>query len=156
MLRKPTTLFELLYVYLGPMDFFKKHIPLILTVLSLSSPGLSQSTNKDLQSSPRLVLEEVFRAAATEDFSNLSKLCPSNQSNDGDTRQICTIGSSSAKKKAEFVSYFKGARITGKADYSDRADGRETAQINFKFGNGRGKETMNFIKVEDKWYLLSF
>ena len=79
--------------------------------------AIAQSKSKDFQSEPQLVLEEIFRAAYEQDYSNLSKLCPLNKKNDGDTKYICDIASSSKQDKNEFVSYFKDARITGKVKY---------------------------------------
>ena len=68
----------------------------------------AQSIPKKIQSDPKLVLKEVFRAANEQDYSNLSQLCPPNKTNDGDTqRYICDIASSSKQEINEFISYFK-------------------------------------------------
>lgn len=113
------------------------------------------------QSHPKLVMEEIFRAAYTEEYSNLSALCPPDQSNDGDTQKyICDIASGSNTEIAEFLSSFKTAKITGDVEYDINEDGNKTASIPFWFnhsgGESRSKETMNMVKIDDKWYLMSF
>ena len=111
------------------------------------------------QNDPKLVLEEVFRAAREKDYSNLSKLCPLNKTNDGDTQSLCDIASSSEQKKNEFSAVFGNARITGEVAYSRHRDGTERAKVPFWFnhpsGENRSNETMNMVKVGDKWYLSS-
>lgn len=123
--------------------------------------AFTQIDSTDLQSSPEYVLEEVFRAARSQDFSQLSKFCPPDHSNDGDTQQyICDIAHSSEKVQHEFSSYFKSAKITGRASYHISPEGVKTATIPFWFnhpgGESRSNETMNFIQIDDRWYLYSF
>jgi hypothetical protein len=119
------------------------------------------ATSTDFQNDPKLILEEVFRAAREQDYSNLSKLCPPDKTNDGDTQKyICDIASSSEQMKNEFISYFKNARITGEVTYSRSSDGTEMAEVPFWFnhpsGESRSNENMNMVKIGDKWYLSSF
>ncbi len=121
----------------------------------------SAQINNDLQSDPQRVLEEVFKAAKSGDFSNLHKLCPPDKSNDGDTQRfICDVATSSAQTKKEFIAYFKDAYITGDVVRSKSLAGGEIAEIPFWFnhpsGGNRCNETMKLIKIDDKWYLLSF
>jgi len=128
---------------------------------SVLNIAIAQTKLEGFQSSPKLVLEEVFRAANMEDYSNLHKLCPLNKVNDGDTQKyICDIATSSEESKAEFISYFKDARITGEIEYSSSSDGFKTAKIPFWFnhpgGESRSNETMNMINIDGKWYLLGF
>ena len=134
---------------------------LSIFILCLAINVAWAQTGEDFQSNPKLVLEEVFRAAKTRDFSNLHKLCPSDKSNDGDTqRYICDVASASKETKKEFITYFKDARITGEVVYSKVSDGVETAEIPFWFnhpsGESRSNETIELIKIDEKWYLLSF
>ena len=132
-----------------------------------ANPKKQEQVNKtvaistDFQNDPKLILEEVFRAAREQDYSNLSKLCPPDKTNDGDTQKyICDIASSSEQMKNEFISYFKNARITGEVTYSRSSDGTEMAEVPFWFnhpsGESRSNETMNMVKIGDKWYLSSF
>ena len=131
-----------------------------------TKPKKQEQVNKtvavstDFQDDPKLVLEEVFRAANEQDYSNLSKLCPPDKTNDGDTQKyICDIAFSTEQMKNEFISYFKNARITGEITYSLSSDGTEMAEVPFWFnhpsGESRSNETMNMVKVGDKWYLSS-
>jgi len=121
----------------------------------------AQSDTVDFQSDPKLLLEEVFRAADKQDYSNLYKLCPPDKSNDGDTQKyICDVASSSEKVINEFTKFFKNGRITGEPIYSLSSEGVEIAKVQFWFRNPGGKsrrnETMNMVKIDEKWYLLSF
>lgn len=121
----------------------------------------AQTDAADFQSDPKLVLEEVFRSAREGDFSNLHKLCPPDNSNDGDTQEyICNVAGASDEFKNEFVSYFSNGRINGEVTYSITSDGIEMAEVPFWFnhpgGESRSSETMNMVKLNDKWYLLSF
>ena len=138
----------------------KKLAAILIFCFSISVVS-AQSKSENFQSEPKLVLEEVFIAANEQDYSNLSKLCPPNKKNDGDTQKyICDIASSSEQGKNEFISYFKTARISGEVTYSSSPDGTKIAKVPFWFnhpgGESRSNETMNMIKVEDKWYLLGF
>ena len=133
----------------------------ILICSSALNIAVAKKDSVKLQSDPKLVLEEVFKAAKDQDYSNLSKLCPPDKTNDGDTQQyICDIESSSEEKKKEFVNYFKDGRITGKVTYSKSSSGSETAKVPFWFnhpsGESRSNETMNLVKIDGKWYLSSF
>ena len=138
-----------------------KKITTILMCCFAISIASAQSKSENFQSDPKLVLEEVFRAAKEKDYSNLNKLCPPDKTNDGDTQKyICDIASSSKKEIKEFVSYFRDARISGEITYSSSADGTETAKVPFWFdhpgGESRSNEIMNMIKIDGKWYLSGF
>lgn len=131
-------------------------------LLSVASFSFTQEkkSDTDIQSSPKLVLEEVFRAAQTSDYSNLYLLCPPSGENDGDTQQfICNISSASVEQQNEFKSYFEKAYITGEVKYSNSST-EEKASIDFWFnhpgGESRSNETMHFVKMNEKWFLLSF
>ena len=132
---------------------------LILILCLFAFQGKTQSN--EIQSSPKSVMEEVFRAADKKDFSNLHLLCPPDKSNDGDTQQyICEVESATEKTKDEYVSYFKDARITGEIIFGKSSNGIKTAAVPFWFnhpgGESRSNETMNLIEIEGVWYLSSF
>ena len=133
----------------------------IFLFLFLSVSVIVHAQSSSIQSSPESVMEEVFRAANSKDFSKLHLLCPSDKSNDGDTQQfICDVATSSDKTKEEYVSYFKDARINGEITYGENVVGVRTAAVPFWFnhpgGESRSNETMNLIEIEGKWYLSSF
>jgi hypothetical protein len=134
---------------------------LFVFVICLLATVLRAQTNDNFQSDPKQVLEEVFRAAKNSDFSNLHQLCPPDKSNDGDTQKyICDVATSSEQIKSEFIAYFKEAHITGDVVYLNSPDGVELAEIPFWFnhpsGGNRCNEVMKLVKVDKKWYLLSF
>lgn len=124
------------------------------------SIALAQIESKDFQSEAEYVLDEVFKAAKEQNYSNLHLLCPNNYDNDADTQYICDIDISSEKHKKEFVQYFEDARITGVIVYSTTANGLEKAEVPFWYnhpgGKSRSNETMNMVRIDGKWYLLSF
>lgn len=119
----------------------------------------AQSSKENFQSDPKLLLEEVFRAAKERDYSNLNRLCPPNNINDGDTQDICDI-TSTKERLDDFISYFENARINGEITYSVSSDGNEIARVpfwcNHPAGESRSNETMNMVKIDKKWYLSSF
>ncbi|MEM7105491.1 MAG: hypothetical protein AAF502_20305 [Bacteroidota bacterium] len=138
----------------------KTSFSLIFICLFINT-AFAQNTENDFQSDPVKVLEEVFRAAAKEDFSNLHLLCPEDKSNDGDTQKyICDVAAASEQEKREFVNYFKSGKITGEAVISTSLSGVQVAKVPFWFnhpgGESRANETMNLIRIEGKWYLSSF
>lgn len=103
--------------------------------------------------SPEAVLQAVFDAAQSGDFSTLSNLCDPMGENDGDTQQICTIASD-AETQDSFVEYFSTGQITGDAAIS--TDGNQ-AEVPFLFGpNGQQEETMSMVNRDGQWYLSSF
>ena len=121
----------------------------------------AQTNVDDFQSNPESVLKEVFRAANEQDFSNLNKLCPPDNSNDGDTQKyICDIASASEKIQEEFITYFKTGKITAEIKYSSSHQGFEIAFVPFNFnysgGASQGNETMRMVNIDGKWYLSSF
>jgi len=132
---------------------------LIFFLLAFTTQCKVQST--DIQSSPTAVMNELFRAADTRDFSNLHLLCSQEISNDGDTQKyICDAESGSEEAKDEYVSYFKDAKITGDITYGVSSGGGKTAAVPFWFnhpgGESRSNETMNLVELNGKWYLSGF
>ena len=99
------------------------------------------------QATPEDVVNTVFNAAKTKDYSGLSKLCAADA--DGDSKRICEIKD---EDKAEFEGYFSKGKITGAATITGDA-----AEVPITFGkDGTKAETMNLVKVDGKWYLKSF
>ncbi|MFT5778727.1 MAG: hypothetical protein ACI837_001683 [Crocinitomicaceae bacterium] len=138
----------------------KKTLTLFICCLVISIAS-AQPKSENFQSDPKRVLEEVFRAASEQDYSNLGKLCPPDRTNDGDTqRYICNIAAASEEGITEFLSYFENARFTGEITYSTSSDGTKMAKVPFWFnhpgGESRSNETMNMVEIEGKWYLSSF
>lgn len=104
------------------------------------------------QSTPRQTLEEVFRCARTGDYSNIHFLCDPEKRNDGDTKRICEIATSSKIEKEEFQRFFKLAYSIKETIIREKA-----ATVTFKFGpKAQQKETMRLVKSNNKWYLSRF
>lgn len=104
----------------------------------------------DLQSDPAAMMNAIFKAAKSGDYSALSDFC--DPEGDGDVKRICDIENQSSAKQEEFQSYFKKGEVDGDASI----EGTE-AKVKFTFGpDGDRKEEMNFVKKGKKWYLSSF
>ena len=120
-------------------------------ILFASSDNKAISQTDDIQSDPVKVVEAVFEAARTGDFSVLSGLCDPTGANDGDTKQICYIGQAPKDKQDEFVKYFEKGTVVGEAEISG-----DNAKVKILFGlNGNKKEEFNLVRIDGKWYLSS-
>jgi hypothetical protein len=102
---------------------------------------------------PASVLQAVFDAAQSGDFSALQNLCDPLGENDGDTQRICDLATDDTER-ASFVEFFEKAKINGDVQISP--DGSE-AGVPFSFGpDGQEEETMKLINRDGNWYLSSF
>jgi hypothetical protein len=100
---------------------------------------------------PVSVLEAVFAAAQTGDFSVLPSLCDPLGQHDGDTALICAITEDHPDRDA-FVAAFAKSKINGQPVING-----DEVQIPFLFGpDGDQEETMTLILRDGKWYLSSF
>ena len=119
---------------------------------SLAFSELGGSTGEAVDfTDPAGVLQAVFTAAQTEDFSVLSGLCDPQGESDEDTTFICAITADHPDKDS-FVEYFAQAQIAGDAVI----DG-DRAEIPFLFGpDGDQAETMGLVQRDGKWYLSDF
>ncbi len=126
-----------------------KKVIVILSALFLMSCG---GAGLD-QSKPENVLEIMFEAAKTGDFSHMAGLCHDDVDMDGDVKDVCSCGESDAEEKLldSYKEYFAKGKVT-----ATRIDG-DKAEVDFSFGpDGSKKETMKLVKIEEKWYLSSF
>ncbi len=131
-----------------------KHIiysSLFILVIAFSSCSSSKQQESN-QASPEQVVELLFKAAQSRDFSILKNLCDPEGKNDGDTKRLCNLESESNEWQQQFVAFFSQGEITGQPIIK----GNE-AQVNFKFGDKQSvSETMHLVKHGDKWFLSSF
>lgn len=115
---------------------------------------------------PKSVVEALFYAARTKNFSVLQNLCDPLGESDGDCRQICALPELAQKMddpKAQewvdgFVQAFEAAHVEGEIQYR-KTDSGEVAEVVFEFTQGNPKrthETMRLVKRNTNWYLLSF
>ncbi|MBN2729844.1 MAG: hypothetical protein JXR53_11535 [Bacteroidales bacterium] len=123
-------------------------------IILLVSTG-SDNTNVDGftidQSNPENVVNAVFTAAKTGEFSVLEGLCDPLGDGDGDTRRICNMVNMDQNFKDEFMRYFKDGKISGSAVIRE-----VEAQVPILFGpGGTNAETFNLIQRDGKWYLYS-
>ena len=116
--------------------------------LSFSEPASSGVDFSD----PIAVVQAVFDAAATGDFSALAGLCDPLGENDEDSAMICAITDNHASRDS-FVEYFGKGKIVGEAILH----GDDQAEVQFLYGPGGDEpETVHLIKRDGKWYLLGF
>lgn len=100
---------------------------------------------------PASVLQAVFDAARTEDFSLLGGLCDPLGQNDGDTALICAITADHPDRDS-FVAYFAKGTIAAEALIQG-----DRAEVPFLFGpEGDQEETMVLVQRDGKWYLAEF
>ncbi len=101
---------------------------------------------------PEKVVESVFVAARTGEFSNLKMLLPPSGNADGDVKRVCGVGEADEAGQSEFRKYFSKGGVSGKA----RIKG-DKAEVDFLFGpDGRKKETMELVRENGRWYLSQF
>ncbi len=136
-------------------DSFRPTFVNMINSLAFFEPGGSDTSSSDASSvdfsDPASVLQAVFTAAQTEDFSVLSSLCDPQGENDDDTTLICAITSEHPNKDS-FIEYFAHAKITGDAVIEGNR-----AEIPFLFGpDGDKEETMGLVQRDGKWYLADF
>lgn len=112
----------------------------------------SKSSTIDILDDPIKIMQTIFDAAKTRDFSKLSWLCDPTGNNDRDTRNICNMEFLPLEVQDEFVEYFKNGKIIGNATIIG-----SNASVKFKVGsNGDKDEEMVFVKIDGKWYLEGF
>ncbi|MFQ5399779.1 MAG: TolB family protein [Anaerolineae bacterium] len=100
---------------------------------------------------PASVLQAVFAAAQSGDFSQLAGLCDPLGENDGDTADICAMTADN-DVAASFREWFATGQIAGEA-----AINGDQAELPFTFGpNGDQNETMTLIRRNGRWYLYEF
>ncbi len=115
-----------------------------------STPAGGAMTTAIDQSRPEAVLQAVFDAAKSGNAVPLKTL--EGQGSDGDVKQVCRVSDAGEEGIAMLKSYFEKGKIVGEAKIQG-----DNASIDFLFGpDGTKSETMNLIKVGDKWFLYSF
>jgi tetratricopeptide (TPR) repeat protein len=131
-------------------DAFRPTFVDMINSLTFSESSGSNASPIDL-TDPVNVLQAVFTAAQTENFSVLSGLCDPQGESDADTMFICAI-TADHPDKGSFVEYFAQAQIAG-----DVVIDGDRAEIPFLFGpDGDQEETMGLIQRGGKWYLSDF
>ena len=106
----------------------------------------------DILDDPVKIMQTIFTAAKTKDFSKLSGLCDPTGGNDGDTKSICNIELQSLADQKEFIEYFQNGNVIGNTTIIGNMAG-----VKFNYGpKGDIEDEMNFVKINEKWYLSHF
>lgn len=119
---------------------------------SESNDEANGSTKLD-QSKPENLMNIIFQAAKSGDFSQLTALCHPDADGDGDVKDVCSCGEKGADPEMleSFKEYFSTGEVTETRMIVDEAE------VDFNFGpDGTKKETMRMIEIDGKWYLKSF
>ena len=104
------------------------------------------------QKSPVSVVNHLFVAARTGNYSKLSGLCRPDGKGDGDTQRICDVAYGGQRLQQGFTYEFKNGRVSGQARYMG-----SRASVPIKFGpNGNKDEKMELVLINGKWYLSDF
>jgi hypothetical protein len=132
-----------------------KNVIVILSALFIMScgGGDEEGTAKLDQSKPENLMNIMFQAAKSGDFSQLKDLCHPDADMDGDVKDVCSCGESDADPEMleSFKEYFAKGEVTETRMIVDEAE------VDFNFGpDGTKKETMRMIEIDGKWYLKSF
>ncbi|MBN1657144.1 MAG: tetratricopeptide repeat protein [Anaerolineae bacterium] len=137
---------------LAPASQWGPVSPTFVTMMhSLAFSAAAEPSTVDF-TDPAAVVQAVFDAAASQDFSVLASLCDPLGENDEDTAMICAITDSHASRDS-FVEYFRKGKIVGEAIFH----GDDQAEVQFLYGpEGDEPETVHLIKRDGKWYLLGF
>jgi len=123
-----------------------------LFLASCNASSDNPAASKDIHADPVTVVEEIFSAAKSGDFSKLSDLCDPSGAGDGDSKMICNISSQPQAKQDDFKNYFQKGQVVG-----DAAITGNEAKVKIKFGpDGTKDEEFNLVKVAGKWYIASF
>ena len=104
------------------------------------------------QKNPTSVLEKVFEIARNKNYGTAIFLADPYDENDGDVNAIAYIAIHPQEYKEEFIKTFQEGRIIGEPIIAN-----DKAKIEFLYGpNTKQKETMNLVKRNESWYLVSF
>ena len=112
-------------------------------------PILEEEYN--FQSDPKAVVEEVFNAARTKDYSKLSLLVDPDGESDEPTTHICAVATADKARQDEFVEFFQKGQVIGEPEINGI-----TAVVQIKFGpDGTHEETFYLVQRKGLWYLGS-
>ncbi len=121
------------------------------SITPFPSPGEPVIEEYNFQSDPKAVVEEVFNAARTKDFSKLSRLVDPDGKSDQPTTHICSVATADKQRQDEFVEYFKKGQVIGEPQINGI-----TAVVQIKFGpDGTQEETFYLVNRNGLWYLGS-
>lgn len=143
-----------------------RYLFLVLVLVVPFAKTMAQDTYTVDFTDPNSVVNALFHAARTMNYSVLQSLCDPLGESDGDCRQICALPELAQRAndpKANelatgFVQAFETAHVEGEIRYH-KTDAGEFAEVMFEFNQGnpkRNHETLRLVKRGGNWYLLSF
>jgi protein involved in sex pheromone biosynthesis len=111
-----------------------------------------KETELNKHDDPVKVVEEIFNAAKSNDFSILSGLCDPKGGGDADVKEICDLSSRPKERQDDFKNYFSKGQVIGSAEITG-----DKAKVKIKFGpDGTKDEEFNLVRIDGKWYISSF
>ena len=123
-------------------------IVFIMTSTLLNSCS-SSNTGKDPQADPRSLAETIFDAAQSADYTGLAALVDSEA--DNDSKMIAQVATDKTLQE-EFKKHFSKGKVAGEPVING-----DNASVNILFGpDGKKEETLEMVKKNGKWYLMSF
>lgn len=136
---------------LAPFSQWEAFAPTFVAMMRSVVLGAATPAGAVDFSDPAAVVQAVFDAAASQDFSVLSSLCDPMGENDEDTAMVCAITADHASRDS-FVEYFSKGKLVSEGEIHA---GRY--EVPFLVGpNGDQAETMILIQRDGKWYLFDF
>lgn len=104
---------------------------------------------KDVQADPRSVAEAIFEAAQSGNCQGLAALVDTEA--DGDSKRIAKASTDKTTQE-EFQQYFSKGKVS-----ADPVISGDKASVNILFGpDGTREETLEMVRKDGKWYLMSF
>ena len=108
-----------------------------------------ESTKENFKNDPVKVVEAVFEAARTEDYSILITLCDPLGENDDPTSNMCNVANAPIERKNEFIEYFSKGKVVGEVEIEGN-----TASVPIRFGpKGELDEVFVLVLRNGLWYL---
>ena len=143
---------------------------LLLLLILITSLNIFAQYKIDFKK-PESVVNAIFYAAQTKDYSILQCLCDPFGKGDGDTKRLCSLskiaeqiknygGNEKIKKMlSEFSRVFEAGSISGQITFSEYEGGKLANVpiiINHPRGNKRSDETLTLVQRYGNWYLFGF
>ena len=128
----------------------KSTITAFVIILMATACGNSNTNNQaDPQASPGAVAEAIFEAARSGSFSSLPALIDPDA--DGDSKRIAEAATNE-QTGTDFQLYFSKGKVSGEPTVNG-----DKASVNILFGpDGTREETLEMVRKNGKWYLVSF
>ena len=129
----------------------EKTVEVPKSVGTIEFPQEESGVPYNFQHDPKAVVQEVFNAANTKDYSKLALLVDPAGQSDEPSINICNVGKATPERELEFIEYFKLGKVVGEPILNGN-----TAEVQIKFGpDGTKDETFVLVLRSGLWYLGS-